>query len=491
MRPPANPQRPFARRACLLTVLLALLALPSGARAGGAHLTIHPRVNYGDTVGIVVEVGAGRHERCGARVRKGGREEEAPSVSTGAEGGAKWSWLVPANIGAGEWHFKVTCGRSGHHETRSRAFTAGAGFGHKSRSLWVERSMHVEAFRRPGKAGGNGGGGALYPIGQCTWWVARRRPDLPYFPGRSGDAMHWAESAEAAGFPTGAIPVPGAVAVFAPDQYGAGLYGHVAYVLSVNGKEMTISEDNFEGHHRPDKRTIEWAGLRFIYRKDQATGPPLNGGVLPQVKPTVELRGLTEDTPVSGQIPLSVVSNAAGVRFSVRYFTDLANPESAQTVTMGEDRTSADGFTMTWDTTAVPNQGGPGGSTVVVTATALGSGGEALEATSSVRVNVANSRTENGVTYWPYYVVGLREEGEPELHLRSGPGYSEYAETGKRYDGEEVDVVCQEVGEPYVSPRTHEETKIWDRLVDGSWVIDYYVDTPNRGRFSAPLSRCS
>jgi hypothetical protein len=460
-------------------------------------MTIHSRVTYGDTVGIVVKVGARRHETCGARVRKGGREEEAPSVDTGTEGGAKWSWLVPGNIGAGEWRFEVTCGRGGHRERRSRAFTAGAGFGRASRGLWIERSMFGEAFRLPGKPGGNGGGGALYPIGQCTWWVARRRPDLPYFPGRSGDAMNWAESAEGAGFPTGASPVTGAVAVFAPGQYGAGRYGHVAYVVSVSGKEMTISEDNFAGQRRPDRRTIRWAGLRFIYRKGQATGPPLSGGEtpalsdLPQVKPMVELRGLTEDTPVAGEVPLSAVSNAPGVRFSVRYFTDLASPESAQTVTIGEDRNSVDGFVTTWDTVAVPNQGGPGGSTVVVTATALGPAGEPVEASSSVRVSVANSRIENGVTYWPYYVVGLREEGERELHLRSGPGYSEYAETGKRYDGEEVDVVCQEVGEPYVSPRSREETEIWDRLVDGSWVIDYYVDTPNRGRFSAPLSRCS
>jgi hypothetical protein len=462
-------------------------------------MTIHPKLTYGDTVGIVIKVGARRHEKCGARVGKGGREEEAPSVETGTKGGAKWSWLVPGNISAGEWHFEVTCGEGKEWERRSRTFTAGAGFGRKSRGLWIEQSMYAEAFRLRGSPGGNGGGGALYPIGQCTWWVARQRPDLPYFPDRSGDAMHWAKSAAAAGFPTGATPVPGAVAVFAPGQYGAGRYGHVAYVTRVNGEEMTISEDNFASEHHWDRRTIRWAGLRFIYRMGESTRPSLHGTEtppilapeLPPVKPTIELRGLIEDTPVAGDIPLSAVSNAAGVRFSAYYFTDLASAESGQSVTIGEDRTPADGFETSWDTVTVPNQGGPGGSTVVVTATALGPGGETVEASSRVRVSVANSRAENGVTYWPYYVVGLRENGEHELHLRSGPGYSEYAETGKRYDGEELDVVCQEVGEPYVAPRTGEETEVWDQLVDGSWAIDYYVDTPNRSRFSPPLSRCS
>ncbi len=495
---------------CALIVagLLALLLTPGAAQAAGAHMTIHPTLTYGDTVGIVVMVGARSHETCGARVSEGGREEEAPTVETGAKGGAKWSWLVPGNVDAGKWRFAVTCARGGHLEHRSRVFPAGAGFGRSSKGLWIERSMYGEAFRLAGSAGGNGGGGTLYPIGQCTWWVARRRPDLPYFPARSGDAMNWSESAAGAGFPTGGTPVPGAVAVFAPGQYGAGLYGHVAYVTKVNGEEMTISEDNFATEKHSDERTIKWTGLRFIYKKGESLngedeakkGPQIHETEKlpivsapelppPPVKPNVELRGLIENAPVAGDVTLGAVSNAAGVRFSAYYFTELASPESAESVLIGEDRTPADGFTVSWDTTSIPNQGGPEGSTVIVTATALEADGEPEEASSSVRVNVANSRTEGGTTYWPYYVVGLRENHEHELHLRSGPGYSEFAETGERFDGEEVDVVCQEIGEPYVSPRD-EETEVWDRLTDGSWAIDYYIDTPNRGRFSPPLKRC-
>jgi hypothetical protein len=492
-----------ARWASVAIALLIVLALPAAAHGAGGRIKIRSRVTYADSVGVVVEVGALPHEECGARIRQGAREAEAPTVETGTAGGAKWSWFVPGNVGEGSWTFEAACGRGKDLERRRRTFVVGPGSGRHSKGLWIERSMHAEAFRLPASPDGNGGGGALYPVGQCTWWVARKRPDLPYFPGRSGDAMNWAESAVDDGFPTGATPVVGAVAVFAPGQYEAGRYGHVAYVTAVSGNEMTISEDNFSGSLKPSPRTIPFEGLRFIYRKGESTTtteppvhgtetPPIPTRELPPAKPTVELRGLIEDTPVAAQVPLSAASNAAGVRFSVYYFTELASPESARTLTIGEDRTPADGFTTSWDTTTVPNQGGPGGHTVMVTATALGADGEPDGVSSSVRVEVANSHTEGGVTYWPYYVVGTCEDGECKegLHLRSGPGYSEYPTTGHRYDGEEVDVVCQEVGEPFTSPRSGEETEVWDQLTSGDWVIDCYVDTPNKGRFSAPLPRC-
>ena len=491
------------RRASVAVVglLLVLLALPAYAQAGGARMKIQARVNYADTVGIVVEVGALRHEKCGIRVGKGSEEEEVPPVDTGSKGGARWSWLVPGNVTAGTWRFEATCSRGKHLERRVRKVLVGGGFGRRSHGLWVERSMHWGAVRLPSSPAGNGGGSALYPVGQCTWWVARQRPDLPYFAERSGDAKNWAKSAAADGFPTGAVPAPGAVAVFAPGQYEAGPYGHVAYVTAVEGGKIRISEYNFKGDGGWDTRKIAWAGLRFIYRKGETETPPTpNQPLTPTpianpsaVQATIELHGLVEDTPVAGAVPLSAVTNAAAVRFSAFYFTDLADPESGRSVTIGEDRTAADGFTATWDTTTVPNQGGPGGRTVVVTATVLEPDGEPAGVSSSTRVNVANSRTVGGVTFWPYYVVGTCEDGECEegLHLRSGPSYDEYPTTGHRFDGEELDIICQGVGEPFISPRTHEETNVWDKLTSGDWVIDYYVDTPNRSRFSAPLPRCN
>jgi hypothetical protein len=139
----------------------------------------------------------------------------------------------------------------------------------------VHGTLHQEQLMDRVRAGGAGGGGALlYPRGQCTWYVATRRPDLPYFPGKSGDALNWIKSARRVHLPTGDKPRAAAVAVFQPQQYQAGRFGHVAYVESVQGDEITISEANFK--HRPpgSRRTIEWAGLRFVYKPGESPPPP-------------------------------------------------------------------------------------------------------------------------------------------------------------------------------------------------------------------------
>ncbi len=497
---------PICGVAILLCALVTVALAPAHALATGAGMSLSTDVNKSDdSVGVVVEAGAFPNEICHGTVSFNHLTEPLREVETGNVGGARWSWSIPGNLREGRWHVQVWCSGAHGKQTQKTKFLVDHGAGASASGLWIPGTYHHEpAPLRSTSAGNGGGGGPLYPVGQCTWWVARRRPDLPYFKGESGDALNWAQTAERAGFSVGTTPMPGAVAVFQPGQYGAGRYGHVAYVISVEGAQMTISEADFEDKLGHGRRKIGFKGLQFIYGKDEpptvinpspVQGVPTPGPVESEsppspAKPAVELRGLIEDTPVTGEIPLSAISNAAGVRFSVVYFTDLASGESAQSVTIGEDRAPADGFTASWDTETVPNQGGPGGTTVIVTATALGPGGEEEGASSSVRVSVANSRTEGGVTYWRYYVVGLKENGEPELHLRSGPGYSEYSETGQRYDGDEVDVVCQKLGQRYVSPQG-EETEIWDELIDGSWAIDYYVDTPNRGRFSKPLPRCA
>jgi surface antigen len=123
------------------------------------------------------------------------------------------------------------------------------------------------------KNGGNGAAGANpYPHGQCTWWVWSRRPDLPWFSGNSGNASNWISSAQAHGIATGTVPVVGAVAVFQPGQYGAGGYGHVAYVERVQGSNIVISEAN-AGGPPGSQRTIGSSGLHFVYGGPAGNGP--------------------------------------------------------------------------------------------------------------------------------------------------------------------------------------------------------------------------
>jgi surface antigen len=440
------------------------------------------RYNVGradDSVGIKIELGGFPNELCDGVVSKNGRVADAGETRTSSNGGAIWSWVIPGNVSAGRWRFDVTCsgGRRIHHAHTS--FLADAGIGESSRGLWIPGTLRRGEVLQKKKKGGNGGGGSsLYAIGQCTWWVAIHRPDLPFFPRRSGDALNWAKSAAAHGFPVGSVPAVGAVAVFQPNQYGAGRFGHVALVIAVLGREVKISEANFKSKGGHDVRTVPASGLDFIYRKGNPA-PSLQAG----------LTSPSDNATVHGTITVTATSNAPGIRFAAFSYANPAVRASGQWQSLGDDETPADGFSASWDTTSTPNQGGLGGSSVVVRASVLGEDGTPTGAYSDVRVNVANSRSSGGVTYFPYYVVGACDEGECTLHERSGPGYSSYPTIGERHDGEEVDVVCQAYGENFRS-EFGGASDVWDRLTSGGWVSDYFVDTPERGVLSPPLPVC-
>lgn len=96
-----------------------------------------------------------------------------------------------------------------------------------------------------------------YSYGYCTWYVASRRS----VPSNWGNANAWYYNAQASGFSVGYSPVPGAIA-----WTGAGYYGHVAYVESVSGGMVTVSEMNYNGNWgRVTSRTVPASSFRYIY----------------------------------------------------------------------------------------------------------------------------------------------------------------------------------------------------------------------------------
>jgi len=101
------------------------------------------------------------------------------------------------------------------------------------------------------------GGGNGYSYGYCTYYVASRRS----IPSNWGNANAWYYNAQIAGFSVGSTPVPGAIA-----WTGAGYYGHVAYVESVSGGMVTISEMNgVAGWNRVGYRTVSASSFLYIY----------------------------------------------------------------------------------------------------------------------------------------------------------------------------------------------------------------------------------
>ncbi len=78
-----------------------------------------------------------------------------------------------------------------------------------------------------------------FPWGQCTWWVAHRRP-VPW----NGNAYEWWGNAQRMGAPTGQLPKVGAIMVQAISYWSS--WGHVANVESVEQDgSFTVSEMNY------------------------------------------------------------------------------------------------------------------------------------------------------------------------------------------------------------------------------------------------------
>ena len=89
-----------------------------------------------------------------------------------------------------------------------------------------------------------------------------------------------------------------------------------------------------------------------------------------------------------------------------------------------------------------------------------------------------------------YYVYHTCANGACGLHARTGPGFTGYNITRVLYDGNPVDIVCQTTGEA-VSGIDGSSSVVWDKLVQGDYVADFYVDTPGtNGAFSPPIPRC-
>lgn len=91
--------------------------------------------------------------------------------------------------------------------------------------------------------------GNLYTTGQCTYYAFDRRAELGKPIGSLwGNASNWAYSANQAGFNVDHTPEVGAVFQSGSGQNGAGAYGHVGVVESINSNgSVTVSEMNWNG----------------------------------------------------------------------------------------------------------------------------------------------------------------------------------------------------------------------------------------------------
>ncbi len=115
------------------------------------------------------------------------------------------------------------------------------------------------SYNDTGKNVAPGANTNAFPYGWCTWYVASRK-NVTWM----GNAGEWLGNAAAQGFATGSVPAVGSIMVTAESWWG-----HVAYVESVNGNIITVSEMNYAGWGVTSTRTIDvtrFGALKgFIY----------------------------------------------------------------------------------------------------------------------------------------------------------------------------------------------------------------------------------
>jgi hypothetical protein len=93
-------------------------------------------------------------------------------------------------------------------------------------------------------------------------------------------------------------------------------------------------------------------------------------------------------------------------------------------------------------------------------------------------------------TVYVHHVYHTCANGHCGLNVRTGPGYSNYGVTRVLVDGSEVDITCQTRGEN-VTGADGSSTTVWDRLAQGDYVTDFYVDTSGmNGAFDPSIPQC-
>lgn len=96
------------------------------------------------------------------------------------------------------------------------------------------------------KLDGKAGTGHSFPYGYCTWYVSQKR----YVPW-GGNAGTWLYHAKVSGYKTGKSPEKGAIIVTSESWWG-----HVGIVEKVSGGTVTISEMNYSGWGKVNRRTL-------------------------------------------------------------------------------------------------------------------------------------------------------------------------------------------------------------------------------------------
>ncbi len=105
--------------------------------------------------------------------------------------------------------------------------------------------------------------------GQCTWGaLSQWYQSTGFYPGGwTGNALVWGGGAASAGYTVSSTPRSRSILVMQPGVHGSSSAGHVAWVTSVSGNQVTVIEMNaLAGAFNYNTRTLSnVGGMRYIY----------------------------------------------------------------------------------------------------------------------------------------------------------------------------------------------------------------------------------
>lgn len=188
---------------------------------------------------VTVVAKSASHSRCALQVAAAKTARSFPSASTNGAGAVTWRWRsagIPSDI---PWRFTATCWIGAAWSRRW--LDAELGFPSRRGALAPSTSASASLPGASCDVQGVCFAADPFPVGQCTWYAAGRRPDVVGIV--HGDAGTWLEDARGR-LPEGWFPVVGALAVWLPHHGGVGELGHVAYVAAVSAEGRVLLDDS-------------------------------------------------------------------------------------------------------------------------------------------------------------------------------------------------------------------------------------------------------
>lgn len=249
--------------ALLLATSCLLFGLPSLASASEIRVTATAK-RSGSSQAFTVVARTRPIAKCSLAIRlpHSSRGITMPQIKADQKGRAGWRWtsVTPRK---GTWRLTVRCKadktRTATRSLRVKRGTARGTIG-SPQSFRALFGSVVTKIAAKGTAG-LGAGQNPFSFHQCTWWAFEKRPDVfetavaagaprggvrGYEQGEAvyvWDGSQWFTRAQAAGIPTGATPIAGALVSWA--GWRGVPWGHVAYVEQVESPtRILISECN-------------------------------------------------------------------------------------------------------------------------------------------------------------------------------------------------------------------------------------------------------